>query len=225
MTEALATNDAAADEFCEDCGYEPELKRTLNGFQVFAISFASLSVAVGIFATYDDVLRDSGPIGIWLFPPRGDRTDPGGIGVRAIRRPHTAERLLVRVGVAAGQPESRLGLWLAGRDQRPRQSGDDRQCVGQSVSDATARYQPNENTARLITVIVLVIQACPRHRRDTHRRLGQLVVGGRRTRHLVGDRCRLDRRNLGDGAMVHRQTCFLAVLLRATPTSSSSAAV
>ncbi len=67
MTQVL-TGDEAADDFCEDCGYEPELKRTLNGFQVFAISFASLSVAVGIFATYDDVLRDSGPVGIWLFP-------------------------------------------------------------------------------------------------------------------------------------------------------------
>lgn len=68
VTQVL-TGDEAADNFCEDCGYEPELKRTLNGFQVFAISFASLSVAVGIFATYDDVLRDSGPVGIWLFPP------------------------------------------------------------------------------------------------------------------------------------------------------------
>lgn len=67
MTQSVTANEAA-DEFCEDCGYEPELKRTLNGFQVFAISFASLSVAVGIFATYDDVLRDSGPVGIWLFP-------------------------------------------------------------------------------------------------------------------------------------------------------------
>lgn len=26
----------AADEFCTDCGYEPELKRTLNSFQMFA---------------------------------------------------------------------------------------------------------------------------------------------------------------------------------------------
>ena len=27
----------AADEFCEDCGYEPVLKRSLGTFQVFAI--------------------------------------------------------------------------------------------------------------------------------------------------------------------------------------------
>jgi amino acid transporter len=62
------TNSATADEFCEDCGYQPELKRSLGGFQVFAISFASMSVAIGIFSTYDDVLRGSGPVGIWLWP-------------------------------------------------------------------------------------------------------------------------------------------------------------
>ena len=65
---AMHPATAAADEFCEDCGYEPELKRTLNSFQMFAISFASVSVVIGIFATYDDVLRNSGPVGIWLFP-------------------------------------------------------------------------------------------------------------------------------------------------------------
>src|SRR5262245_12000266 len=48
-------------------GYRQELKRTLGSFQVFAISFAFISVAVGIFGTYDDVLRTSGPVGIWLW--------------------------------------------------------------------------------------------------------------------------------------------------------------
>ena len=66
-TKDLATAETA-DEFCEDCGYQPELKRSLGGFQVFAISFASMSVAIGIFSTYDDVLRGSGPVGIWLWP-------------------------------------------------------------------------------------------------------------------------------------------------------------
>lgn len=45
----------------------PELKRTLGSFQVFAISFAFISVAVGIFGTYDDVLLNAGPVGIWLW--------------------------------------------------------------------------------------------------------------------------------------------------------------
>src|SRR5690349_19890579 len=40
------------DEFCEDCGYQPQLKRSLGGFQIFAISFASMSVGIGIFSTY-----------------------------------------------------------------------------------------------------------------------------------------------------------------------------
>jgi amino acid transporter len=49
-------------------GSEPELKRTLGSFQVFAISFAFISVAVGIFGTYDEMLRSGGPLGIWLWP-------------------------------------------------------------------------------------------------------------------------------------------------------------
>jgi amino acid transporter len=48
-------------------GYHQELKRTLGSFQVFAISFAFISVAVGIFGTYDDVLQNAGPVGIWLW--------------------------------------------------------------------------------------------------------------------------------------------------------------
>ncbi|SPM31466.1 APC family permease [Mycobacterium terramassiliense] len=68
MTEALPLPDADSfDEFCEECGYEPELKRTLSSFQVFAVSFAFISVAVGIFGTYDDLLRNSGPVGIWTW--------------------------------------------------------------------------------------------------------------------------------------------------------------
>jgi amino acid transporter len=48
-------------------GYRQELGRTLGPSQVFAISFAFISVAVGIFGTYDEVLRNAGPIGIWLW--------------------------------------------------------------------------------------------------------------------------------------------------------------
>jgi amino acid transporter len=49
-----------ADSFREEFGSEPELKRTLGSFQVFAISFAFISVAVGIFGTYDNVLENAG---------------------------------------------------------------------------------------------------------------------------------------------------------------------
>lgn len=67
MTE-VSPSDRVADDVCEECGYEPELKRTLGSFQVFAVSFAFISVAVGIFGTFDDVLQNSGPVGIWLWP-------------------------------------------------------------------------------------------------------------------------------------------------------------
>lgn len=63
----MTTEDQAADSFGQDSGYGPELKRTLGSFQVFAISFAFISVAVGVFGTYDDVLQNSGPVGIWLW--------------------------------------------------------------------------------------------------------------------------------------------------------------
>ena len=67
MTVEKLAATAAADDECVECGYEPELKRTLGSFQIFAISFAFISVAVGIFATYDDVLLTAGPVGIWLW--------------------------------------------------------------------------------------------------------------------------------------------------------------
>ena len=67
MTAENVADVMSTDDECRDCGYEPELKRTLGSFQVFAISFAFISVAVGIFATYNAVLRDAGPVGIWLW--------------------------------------------------------------------------------------------------------------------------------------------------------------
>src|SRR3954471_18887149 len=59
--------EVAPDESVAEGGYEPELKRSLGQFQVFAISFAFMSVAVGVFGTYDDVLQNAGPVGIWLW--------------------------------------------------------------------------------------------------------------------------------------------------------------
>jgi hypothetical protein len=61
---AVATNPVPADETSAvGGGREPELKRTLGSFQVFAVSFAFISVAVGIFGTYDQVLRTGGRSG------------------------------------------------------------------------------------------------------------------------------------------------------------------
>ncbi|MFD9373127.1 APC family permease [Streptomyces sp. NPDC060020] len=59
--------DGSVEADVERGGYRQELKRTLGSFQVFAISFAFISVAVGVFGTYDEVLRTAGPVGIWLW--------------------------------------------------------------------------------------------------------------------------------------------------------------
>jgi amino acid permease len=63
----MAEPAQGAESAVELGGYQPELKRTLGSFQMFAISFAFISVAVGIFATYDQVLQTGGPLAIWLW--------------------------------------------------------------------------------------------------------------------------------------------------------------
>jgi amino acid transporter len=67
MTTEHVVHAQSPDEECLDCGYQPELNRTLGPFQVFAISFAFISVVVAVFATYGSVLQNSGPVGIWLW--------------------------------------------------------------------------------------------------------------------------------------------------------------
>lgn len=67
MTAEYVADPVTAEGELRADGYAPELKRTLGGFQTFAISFAFISVAVAIFATYDDLLKSAGPVGIWLF--------------------------------------------------------------------------------------------------------------------------------------------------------------
>ncbi|MGG7099557.1 amino acid permease [Rhodococcus sp. 24CO] len=66
MTKWLA-DDPTADNVSRRADYESELKRTLNSFQMFAISFAFISVVIGVFGSYDSVLANSGPVGIWLW--------------------------------------------------------------------------------------------------------------------------------------------------------------
>ncbi|MEF2979307.1 APC family permease [Subtercola sp. YIM 133946] len=65
MTDRLTSSSRI--DSATTAGDSPQLKRTLGGFQVFAISFAFISVAVGVFATYGEVLQTSGPVGIWLW--------------------------------------------------------------------------------------------------------------------------------------------------------------
>jgi amino acid transporter len=158
MTE-VSPKAQVADELCEDCGYEPELKRTLGSFQIFAVSFAFISVAVGIFGTFDDVLQNAGPVGIWLWP------------VVAIGQTLIA---LVIAQFAARIPLSGSSYQWASRLANPKVGwmfGWLSFCylaIGVvAVDNALANtaimplfgMQENQNTARVITLVVLVIQA------------------------------------------------------------------
>src|SRR5918911_649498 len=49
-------------------GYEQALERRTGRFASFAVAFAFVSIATGIFTTYGAVLNSSGPLGIWTWP-------------------------------------------------------------------------------------------------------------------------------------------------------------
>jgi len=57
-------NGAAIAEF----GYKQEMRRGTGRFASFAVAFAFVSIATGIFTTYGSVLISSGPAGIWTWP-------------------------------------------------------------------------------------------------------------------------------------------------------------
>ena len=49
-------------------GYTETLERSTGRFASFAVAFAFVSIATGIFTTYGSVLKSSGPLGIWTWP-------------------------------------------------------------------------------------------------------------------------------------------------------------
>lgn len=49
-------------------GYTESLERSTGRFASFAVAFAFVSIATGIFTTYGSVLNSSGPMGIWTWP-------------------------------------------------------------------------------------------------------------------------------------------------------------
>ncbi len=49
-------------------GYEETFDRHTGKFASFAVAFAFVSIATGIFTTYGAVLNSSGPVGIWTWP-------------------------------------------------------------------------------------------------------------------------------------------------------------
>ncbi|MFD2689378.1 APC family permease [Streptomyces phyllanthi] len=139
-------------------GYQQELKRTLGSFQVFAISFAFISVAVGIFATYDEVLLTAGPVGIWLWL------------IAAVGQTLVA---LVVAQFAARIPLSGSSYQWASRLANPKIGWGfgwltfcylaiavvaiDNALASQAFMPL-AGIDPDEGTARVITLVVLLIQ-------------------------------------------------------------------
>lgn len=159
MTVEKALNAESADDDSRHAGYEPELKRTLGSFQVFAVSFAFISVAVGIFGTYDDVLQNSGPVGIWLWP------------IAAVGQTLIA---LVIAQFAARIPLSGSSYQWASRLANPKIGwffgwlsfaylAIGAVTVDNALASAALMpllgMEPNEDTARILTLVVLVIQA------------------------------------------------------------------
>lgn len=148
-----------ADDFCEDCGYEPELKRTLGSFQVFAISFAFISVAVGVFGTYDDVLQNAGPVGIWLWVivAVGQTLVALVIAQFAARIPLSGSSY--QWGSRLANPK--VGWWFGWFNFCILATG----VVAIDNALASEAFMPlfgmaeNEGTARLITVVLMIIQA------------------------------------------------------------------
>jgi amino acid transporter len=63
-TEADARDAAELAQF----GYAQSLERHTGKFASFAVAFAFVSIATGIFTTYGSVLKSSGPVGIWTWP-------------------------------------------------------------------------------------------------------------------------------------------------------------
>jgi amino acid transporter len=49
-------------------GYKQSMERHTGKFASFAVAFAFVSIATGIFTTYGSVLNTSGPVGIWTWP-------------------------------------------------------------------------------------------------------------------------------------------------------------
>jgi amino acid transporter len=156
--EYVADPDTADGELRAD-GYTPELKRTLGGFQTFAISFAFISVAVAIFATYDDMLKTAGPVGIWLFAVAA-----AGQTLVALVVAQFAAR--IALSGSSYQWASRLANpkvgwffgWLSFWFLATGVVAMDNALASQALMPLLG-MEDSERTARLLTVAILIVQA------------------------------------------------------------------
>lgn len=139
--------------------YGPELKRSLGSFQVFAISFAFISVAVGIFATYDEVLVQAGPVGIWMWIPAA-------VGQTLVALVVAQFAARIALSGSAYQWASRLANprigwmfgWLNFWFLATGVIALDNALASQALMPLLGMPQ-DEEVARIITILVLVVQA------------------------------------------------------------------
>ncbi len=135
-----------------------ELKRTLGGFQVFAISFAFISVAVGVFATYGQVLNTAGPVGIWLWVIAA-------IGQTLVALVVAQFAARIALSGSSYQWASRLANpkvgwlfgWLTFWYLATAVVAMDSALASQAFMPLVGMDE-NEDTARIITVVVMIIQ-------------------------------------------------------------------
>ena len=64
-TDTSITDD---DRIVVDAGYKPQLLRSLGFFSSFAVMFSSLSILMGVFASFGFVLSKAGAFGFWTWP-------------------------------------------------------------------------------------------------------------------------------------------------------------
>ena len=155
----MTIEDQAPDSVRQDSSSGPELKRTLGSFQVFAISFAFISVAVGIFGTYDDVLQNAGPVGIWLWVIAA-------VGQMLVALVIAQFAARIALSGSSYQWASRLANpkigwgfgWLTFCYLAIGVVAVDNALASQAFMPLFG-MEPNEDTARLITLVVLVVQA------------------------------------------------------------------
>jgi amino acid transporter len=143
----------------DNFGYRPELKRSLGSFQVFAISFASVSVIIGIFSTFGDVLQNSGPLGIWLFPIVG-------VGQILVALVYAQFAARIPLSGSSYQWASRLANpkigwmfgWVTACNVAISAPAVDNVLASQCLMPLF-NMAPSVTTARVITIALLVIQA------------------------------------------------------------------
>ena len=136
------------------------MERRTGRFASFAVAFAFVSIATGIFTTYGAVLNTSGPVGIWTWPIAvvGQLAVAFVLGSLAARIPVTGYAL--PVDVAAGQPgpglDPRLDLVHLPGHRRRRRGLHDRL---DGPAGAARLTKAPRRLAWLVTALVLLMQA------------------------------------------------------------------